>query len=103
MARRKNDFPYFNGAWSLPPAAPARPDWFALVYFPVLFNLYLVLTRVARLDPNAARVKVREAAKAMLVKRRYEWKVWKQSELLLSRSRMVRPRSPPSVWSGLLG
>ena len=94
MARRKNDFRYFNGAWSLPPAYPARPDWFALVYFPFLLTLYLVLTRGAQLDPNAARVKVRDAAKAMLVKRQYEWKVWKQSKLPESRSHMVRPRPP---------
>ena len=77
MARTKNDFAWFNWALSMPNDL-VRPNWFHLVYFPFVLGLYLVLRRGAWLDPNAARVKVRDAAKAMLVLRRYEWKLWEQ-------------------------
>jgi hypothetical protein len=39
----------------------------------------LGLTRGARLDKNAALVKVRAAAQGMLVQRRHEWQMWRQS------------------------
>ena len=78
MARTKNDFAWFNGA-RLGQNDVARPDWFALVYWPMVVGLYLVLTRGARLDKNAALVKVRAAAQGMLVQRRHEWQMWRQS------------------------
>mgnify|MGYP006952984017 FL=1 len=45
----------------------------------MVVGLYLVLTRGARLDKNAALVKVRAAAQGMLVQRRHEWQMWRQS------------------------
>ena len=78
MARTNNDFAWFNGA-RLGQNDVARPDWFALVYWPMVVGLYLVLTRGARLDKNAALVKVRAAAQGMLVQRRHEWQMWRQS------------------------
>ena len=96
MARTKNDFAWFNGARSMPNDL-VRPNWFHLVYFPFVFGLYLVLRRGAWLDPNAARVKVRDAAKAMLVLRRYEWKLWEQVQRQMSRN-PIRPRGRLPVY-----
>ena len=40
MARTKNDFACFNGD-RLGLNEVARPDWFALVYWPMVLGLYL--------------------------------------------------------------
>ena len=40
---------------------------------------------------NAARVIVRDAAKVVLVKRRYEWEVWAQSKLVHRRLPLYGP------------
>ena len=98
MARTKNDWLFFNGARPVPNDLQ-RQNWFEEVYFPFLLMLYLVLTRGARLDSNAARVQVREAAKGMLVKRRHQWQVWKRSLMAIRRPPAV-PRHPPAYGPG---
>ena len=97
MALTKNDFLWFNGARPMPQDL-ARWNWFELSYFTFLLTLYLVLTRGAGLEPNAARVQVREAAQGMLAKRRHQWQVWKrrwQSQLSSSQAQSVARYAPP--------
>ena len=101
MARTKNDFLWFTGARTMPTDL-VRTNWFELVYFPFLLTLYWVLTHGAGLEPNAARVQVREAAQGMLAKKRHEWQVWKRrwQALTVAGPHLARCGPPPRYGPG---
>ena len=56
--RCKDDFAWFNGVWFLPGHVRCT-DWYACVYWPAVFGLYLVLSRIPHMDQNAVVVIVR--------------------------------------------